>query len=332
MGSEKFCLRWNDFESNISQSFSEIREEKDFFDVTLACDDDQIQAHKVIISACSAFFRKILKKNPHQSPLLYLKGVRFNDLQSIMQFMYHGEVNVAQEDLNSFLAVAEDLQIKGLTQNHSKTSTSSSSVKQTPVPQKDPLPNRVRPVQSQHDEVQEVVAIKAEPKDALVSTPTYTPPQPRQPRPPPAASNPPTVPQAEDRSVATYHEETAYEEYDSYGNDQDQQYEDVNTTLDHVVVPTEHDKGPLNPEDLGQYVVSDMNIKEYHCALCDTFKAKLPSKVKNHLEAIHFPGLFLYTCEICQKTLKGRNALNIHKSTMHSKKMKSLLNLSYMAA
>ena len=104
----------------------------------------------------------------------------------------------------------------------------------------------MRPVQSQHDEVQEVVAIKAEPKDALVSTPTYTPPEPRQPRPPPVASIPQPVPQAEDRSVATYHEETAYEEYDSYGNDQDQQYEDVNTTLDHVVVPTEHDKGTLN--------------------------------------------------------------------------------------
>ena len=101
----------------------------------------------------------------------------------------------------------------------------------------------MRPVQSQHDEVQEVVAIKAEPKDTLVSTPTYTPPQPRQPRPPPAASNPQPDPQAEDRSVATYHEETAYEEYDSYGNDQ--QYEDVNTTLDHVAVPTEHDKGTL---------------------------------------------------------------------------------------
>ena len=83
--------------------------------------------------------------------------------------------------------------------------------------------------------------------------------------------------------------------------------------------------GPLTPEDLGQYVVSDMNIKEYHCALCETFKAKLPSTVKNHLEAIHFPGLFLYTCEICEKTLKGRNALNIHKSTMHSKKNRNFV-------
>jgi hypothetical protein len=56
--SEKFCLRWNDFESNISGAFRELREEKDFFDVTLACDDeDHVDAHRVILSACSPFFR-----------------------------------------------------------------------------------------------------------------------------------------------------------------------------------------------------------------------------------------------------------------------------------
>ena len=58
MGSEKFCLHWNDFESNISSSFRELRDDKDFFDVTLACDDEQIHAHKVILSACSPFFQK----------------------------------------------------------------------------------------------------------------------------------------------------------------------------------------------------------------------------------------------------------------------------------
>jgi hypothetical protein len=57
--SEKFCLRWNDFESNISVAFRELREEKDFFDITLAVDDSQIQAHKVILSACSPFFREL---------------------------------------------------------------------------------------------------------------------------------------------------------------------------------------------------------------------------------------------------------------------------------
>ena len=110
---EKFCLKWNDFERNISSAFKDIREEKEFFDVTLACDDEQLQAHKVILSACSPFFRGVLRRNPHQHPLLYLKGVSFKDLQSVLNFMYHGEVNVAQDDLNSFLQVAEDLRVKG---------------------------------------------------------------------------------------------------------------------------------------------------------------------------------------------------------------------------
>jgi len=117
MESEKFCLRWNDFESNISEAFRELREEKDFFDVTLACDDTQLQAHKVILSACSPFFRNVLRRNPHQHPLLFLKGIKYKELQSVLTFMYMGEVNIAQEELASFLAVAEDLKVKGLTQN-----------------------------------------------------------------------------------------------------------------------------------------------------------------------------------------------------------------------
>merc|ERR1712183_1221274 len=118
MESEKFCLRWNDFETNISAGFRELRNEKDFFDVTLACDDSQLQAHKVILSACSPFFRNVLRRNPHQHPLLYLKGVKYTELLSVLNFMYMGEVNVAQEELNSFLSVAEDLKVKGLTQGN----------------------------------------------------------------------------------------------------------------------------------------------------------------------------------------------------------------------
>ena len=120
MGSaEKFCLRWNDFEANVSAAFRDIREEKDFFDCTLSCGVRQIQAHKLILSACSPFFRTVLRQNPHQHPLLYLKGVNYDDLIGVLNFMYHGEVNVAQDDLNSFLSVAEELEVKGLTQNKS---------------------------------------------------------------------------------------------------------------------------------------------------------------------------------------------------------------------
>jgi len=117
MGSEKFCLRWNDFENNISQAFRDLRQDEDFFDCTIACEDDQIPAHKVILSACSVFFKDVLRKNPHAHPLVYMKGVRMRELVSLVNFMYHGEVNVAQDELNGFLSVAEDLKVKGLTQS-----------------------------------------------------------------------------------------------------------------------------------------------------------------------------------------------------------------------
>jgi len=86
--------------------------------VTLACEDDgQIEAHKVILSSCSTFFRNILKKNTHPHPLLYLKGVKFLHLKSVLDFMYQGRVNVEQEKLDSFLATAQELRVKGLTYN-----------------------------------------------------------------------------------------------------------------------------------------------------------------------------------------------------------------------
>jgi len=194
--SEKFCLRWNDFESNISVAFRELREEKDFFDVTLACDDNQIQAHKVILSACSPFFRNVLRRNPHQHPLLYLKGVKYSELISVLNFMYMGEVNVAQEELNSFLAVAEDLRVKGLTQNNAEAPTKVAPKQQDhqkpgivrkeppdreqsgPAPSKRPRPvstsqnlnnqtavGRPSYPSQDDDDIQEVVPVKSEPRD-----------------------------------------------------------------------------------------------------------------------------------------------------------------------
>ena len=103
---QNFCLQWKDFENNISSGFKELREEKEFFDVTLACHDYQVQAHKVILSACSPFFKAVLKKNPHPNPLIYLKGIKDKEIEAVLKFMYHGEVIVAQDDLNTFLAVA----------------------------------------------------------------------------------------------------------------------------------------------------------------------------------------------------------------------------------
>ena len=125
MGSaEKLCLSWNDFEANISTSFRDLRQSKALFDVSLLCQDDHVlEAHKVILAACSPFFRRALARQARASPLgilhpvIYLRGISSANMRHVLDFMYHGEVNVEQDDLESFLAVAQDLQIKGLTQS-----------------------------------------------------------------------------------------------------------------------------------------------------------------------------------------------------------------------
>ena len=112
---EKFCLKWNDFRENIAETSRALREDLHFSDVTLVCEEDhQIEAHRVILSACSPFFSSILKKNKHSHPMIYMRGLKSKDLIAIVDFIYHGEANIYQEDLDGFLVLAEELQLKGL--------------------------------------------------------------------------------------------------------------------------------------------------------------------------------------------------------------------------
>ena len=112
---EKFSLKWNDFQTTVSNSFKVLRQEKDLFDVTLVSDDQkQIQSHKVVLSACSSFFKPILKNNSHSHPLIFLNGIDSTNLQFIIDYVYEGEVHLYQEQLDSFLETAQKLQVAGL--------------------------------------------------------------------------------------------------------------------------------------------------------------------------------------------------------------------------
>jgi len=116
--SEKLCLKWNDFQDNTNTAFASLRNDTDLTDVTLACKDgEQVQAHKVILAASSPFFRNLLRRNKHPHPLIYMRGVKAEDLVAIVDFLYYGEANVYQENLDAFLAFAEDLELKGFCGN-----------------------------------------------------------------------------------------------------------------------------------------------------------------------------------------------------------------------
>ncbi|XP_034178335.2 uncharacterized protein LOC117603369 isoform X2 [Osmia lignaria lignaria] len=118
---QHFCLRWNNYQSSITSAFENLRDDEDFVDVTLACDGKSLKAHRVVLSACSPYFRELLKSTPCKHPVIVLQDVAFSDLHALVEFIYHGEVNVHQRSLSSFLKTAEVLRVSGLTQQTDQT-------------------------------------------------------------------------------------------------------------------------------------------------------------------------------------------------------------------
>ena len=115
MTDEKLCLKWNGFQDIVQTSFAQLKSDTDFTDVTLACEDQtSIKAHKIILSACSPFFKKLLKTQAHPHPLIYMRGMKSNELAAMVDFIYLGEASVFQEQLETFLALAEELELRGL--------------------------------------------------------------------------------------------------------------------------------------------------------------------------------------------------------------------------
>ncbi|XP_065203410.1 protein bric-a-brac 1-like isoform X2 [Planococcus citri] len=133
-GSEQqYALKWNDFHASILNSFRHLRDEEDFIDVTIACDGFSFTAHKVVLSACSPYFRSLLKANPCQHPIVILRDVRKQDMEALLRFMYNGEVHIGQEQLPDFLKTAQTLQVRGLADvstkdQHKLTSNTSTSI------------------------------------------------------------------------------------------------------------------------------------------------------------------------------------------------------------
>jgi len=310
-GSEKFCLKWNEFESNVSTAFRELRDDKDFFDVTLACDGNQLEAHKVILSACSPFFRGVLKRNPHAHPLLYLKGIKYEDVLAVLNFMYHGEVNIAQDELNSFLAVAEDLQVKGLTQGNN---TSSSSNTSPPT-----LPSKRSHSQ---DHIRPPKHVQRPPPPPR---PSYEPPQ--QPQQPQQQSNSMEVSEVSNNIKTEPHQpivlDLAEEDpgaVEEYGDEEEYQYGGQDYHYQEKMGQALVEGGAAGEDRsiLQTYITrtEGQGPAMHQCNICGKAMA-LKHNMMNHVENIHFPGIFQYKCKLCSKVVKSKEALNNHLKSSH---------------
>ncbi|CAG7710418.1 unnamed protein product [Allacma fusca] len=108
------CVRWGNYDSNIVSMFSKLRNQEQFVDLTLWCEGRTIKCHKMILSACSTYFEQLLTETQNLHPIIFLKDMRFWEIQALVEFMYKGEVSIHQDKLQSLLRAAESLQIKGL--------------------------------------------------------------------------------------------------------------------------------------------------------------------------------------------------------------------------
>ncbi|XP_040574011.1 uncharacterized protein [Lepeophtheirus salmonis] len=290
MGSlERLCLRWNEYESNFKQGFSDLRENEELFDVTLISGSKIIKAHKVILSACSPIFRSIIASAPIQThPLIYLRGINFDHLELLLSFMYHGEVKVIQEELEDFISIAEEFQIKGLSndapppkkRHESQPSTSTAS----------PYPT---PSYSSHDSP-DLSIVKNDINDSLSES----------------------LPNTENEEFYILDEGNDSELTQNYSQNESEQMETVNNAIDISSDKNNEYIEALNRE-IRQHYSKQKTGKGYQCKKCEYTNINQVT-MHHHVEARHIITRG-FVCTICLKTFKTRYSLSKHKYRVHKR-------------
>jgi len=313
--SEKLCLKWNDFQENINQAFRSLRSDSDFCDVTLACEDgQQIDAHKVILAASSPFFQTLLKRNKHPHPLIYMRGVKSEDLVAIVDFLYYGQANVYQDNIDSFLAIAEEVSLKGLAGKVKSTNEANAT-------------NQIKAEFNHRTDGSYEQNTTSETTDAIASNdsvPEYV-----------------TITDKEEleakvislkksrRKVKSINEANETNHIKAEFNHSTDSFYEQNTTSETTDAIATNYSVPeyvtiTDTEELEAKVKSMME-KSSNCLPNKTVKADMCTvcgkegqggSIKDHIEANHLEGVSL-PCNFCGKTFRSRNRLRKHNASHH---------------
>jgi len=285
---EKFCLRWNDFQQNITTVFGALKDDTEFADVTLACEDgQQVEAHKVILAASSPFFQNLLRRNKHPHPLIYMRGVAAEDLKSVIDYIYYGEANVQKERMEFFMQIAQELQIKGLSlgENEAKVVQKNVASMQHFMETNDENiePNMFYPkdtsiteeVSDTDDEIEKHAAILEKHWSSTAGEKTQLKPR------------------------------------------EDLQKNEAGSDMDFEQVPLNEQIG-LNEQIklmIGPGLSMGVKQRNSMCKVCG--KESSWSNIKDHIESKHIEGISI-PCGLCDKAFKTRKVLKHHHRQAHS--------------
>ena len=299
---EKLCLKWNDFQTNINSSFKDLRNGQDFTDVTLVCGDNQrIEVHKIILASASKVFKNILQENKHPHPLIYMMGIDTENLESIVDFVYYGETNILQNNLDSFFLLATELDVKGLAQNqeasHIEEAMSNPSIK----PKKKPKNLNTVPREPNvfNEDIDRFLGLQK--KFELSSS---------------------DIKREHIQGVNIQHTSNNTLNVEDTTNKTELLYESTVSLMNESTHLESKSTVPFN-ENIGldEQINSMINnlAGVWTCSVCGkTDKHNFKNNLQKHIET-HIQGLS-HSCNHCGKTFRSRNARQLHISRKHNNK------------
>lgn len=314
---QKFCLTWKDFNMIFNKEFEELRQSEDFFDVTLACEDNQVNAHKLVLSAASDFFKHILRKNKHDHPLIYLTGVKFSDLQAILDFIYTGETEVAEDNLETLLSTASKLKVKGLTESQTNLENEASTMH---TEMDDPSKKQKEIVLGERKTTQQTTIT---PTSGIQETGTMEIKAEQGEGEPNYSKMPTTAKMIRTGDPMDISSFLSPQEQHQLTTEVVESYPKPPAVVNE---PTQGQDYISNKNELERQC-SELMVSSYdsavgktvwQCAQCH-YSSKLRYTVKEHVET-HISG-FSHQCPLCDKSCNTRNALRVHTIRKHSNKV-----------
>lgn len=125
---DQICLRWDNHQGTLLSAFKTFMENDTLVDCVLAAEGRFLNAHKVVLSACSPYFASLLSHQPDKYPILILKDVKFHELQAMLNYMYKGEVHASENQLADLLKVGKSLEIKSLSASHDESAKNNDEI------------------------------------------------------------------------------------------------------------------------------------------------------------------------------------------------------------
>ena len=281
---EHISLKWDEFGEHAKAFFAQLRDDQDFTDVTLVSEDgdQQIRAHKVILASGSPVFSNLLKINPHPHPLIFMKGLKSEDLKAMVGFLYYGQTQVSQKDLASFLALAAELKLKGLADIKEKKDDEH---------EKEPLKKSVNKKDGKENPNQRNTTItyadhEHEQRDiSMEGKPFYS-------------------------KDDTSHDEILESDLESTMYAQFEYTDGTHSNIDLQKFHQQIESMMGKTSDTFLYG----SKTAWSCNLCG--KEATQGQIRRHIESKHITGV-RHKCDLCDKSSKSRYALKVHKKRNH---------------